>query len=335
MPIKKSRLIVVNNINSLQFNYKQSNCSNNVSILDTIMFRHALLNEIIAFIAVAEQGSFTLAAENLRSSKSSTSKAIQKLEAALGIKLFNRSTRSVRLTEEGAIYLDAVKHAIDIINEAKLLLDTRKVEPTGRLRVNLPIAIGRVVVMALSNFTQAHPKVSVEISLSDRFEVPIVGDWDIVVRVGELDDSGLTARKLCVLSHVLCASPDYLARKGTPQNLQDLRAQDAVMYRAPAGKIRPWVFKDNQHERIEMSPQPLAIFSESGALIDATISGLGIAQIYDKTIATEISNGKLVEVLSETSLSGPPVHALITSGRAMPAKTRVFVEFLTELFGGD
>lgn len=297
------------------------------------MFKNILLNEIIAFIAVAEYGNFTLAAESLHSSKSSIGKAIKKLEADLGVKLFNRSTRSVRLTEEGRIYLDAAKHAIDTINEAKLILDARKSEPIGHLRVNLPCGVGRIVVAALSTFTQAYPKITVELSLSDRFEKVIEGNWDVVVRIGELDDSRLVAKKLCQLKPVLCASPNYLARNGMPRKLQDLQSHNAVMFRPPSGKVKPWIFNEPRREMSKISPSPLAVFSDGRTLVDAAISGLGVAQIYDKALGSSIRNGELVEVLSDKAPSGPPVNALIPSGRAIPLKIQVFLEFLTELFG--
>ncbi|MEM9102652.1 MAG: LysR family transcriptional regulator [Pseudomonadota bacterium] len=292
------------------------------------MFQHALLNEIVAFIAVAEYGSFTLAAAAMNSTKSSTGKAVKRLEEELGLKLFNRTTRSIRLTEEGKIFLDAAKQAMDTINEAKLLLDARKEEPAGRLRVNLPIGIGRDIVKSLSQFTQTHPKVSIELSLSDRFEDAIQGEWDIVVRMGELDDSTFIAKKLCDTRKILCASPDYIARKGMPENLGDLRNHDAIVYRQNTGKLRPWVFKESATDTTEMSPSPLAVFSDGRSFIEAVIAGLGIAQFYDKAIYSAIRDGELIELFPESAMPGPPVNALIPSGRVMPAKTKVFIEFL-------
>jgi len=294
------------------------------------MFQQALLNEIVAFIAVAEYGSFTLAAESLNSTKSGTGKAVKKLEVELGLKLFNRTTRSVRLTEEGRIFLDAAKHALETINEAKLLLDARKDEPAGQLRVNLPIGIGRNIVNALKEFTQAYPKVTVELSLSDRFEDAIKGEWDIVVRIGDLDDSSFIAKKLCQSKRILCASPSYLSRRGTPQTIQELRIHDAVMFRMPTGKVRTWMFKESEGKNIELSPAPLAIFGDGRTLVDAVVSGLGVGQVYDKALGPSMKNGELVELFPDKALTGPPINALIPSGRVMPAKTKVFIEFLKQ-----
>ncbi|WP_444908256.1 LysR family transcriptional regulator [Microbulbifer sp. SSSA008] len=292
------------------------------------MFQQAHLNEIVVFIAVAEHGSFTKAAASLNSTKSGAGKAVKKLEEELGLKLFNRTTRSIRLTEEGKIFLDAAKHALETINEARLLLHARKDEPAGRLRINLPIGIGRNIVSALKGFTQLHPKVTVEVSLSDSLEDAIRGEWDVVVRIGELEDSSFIAKKICETRRILCASPEYLSQKGMPKTLEDLKEHDSLVFRAPTGKLRGWLFQEDGGPITEFSPSPLAIFRDGRTLIDAVVAGMGIAQVYDKALGFSVQNSEVVELFPEKVVPGPPVSALIPSGRAMPAKTRVFIEFL-------
>ena len=294
------------------------------------MFQQALLNEIRVFLAVADRGSFTAAAEFLNSTKSGTGKAIKRLEQEMGLTLFNRTTRSVRLTEEGQIFYDAARKAIDTINEAKLILDARKAEPAGKLKVNLPIGIGRNLIHHLREFTQANPKVTLEVSLSDRFEDAIKGEWDILVRIGELDDSSFIAKPLGKTRLILCSSPAYLEEKGNPQALEDLPNHDALMYRMHTGKIRNWRFQLVDNSTKTMTPSPLAVFNDARSFIDAVIAGMGIAQIYDKAVALPLTNGELVEVLPDLASDGAPINALIPSGRVMPAKTRAFIEFLTE-----
>ncbi|WP_444943951.1 LysR family transcriptional regulator [Microbulbifer sp. ZKSA006] len=297
------------------------------------MFQQAHLNEIVVFIAVAEHGSFTKAAASLNSTKSGTGKAVKKLEEELGLKLFNRTTRSIRLTEEGKIFLDAAKHAIETINDAKLLLNARKDEPAGRLRINLPIGIGRNIVSALKGFTQSHPKVTVEVSLSDSLEDAIKGEWDVVVRIGELEDSSFIAKTLCESKRILCASPSYLSKKGKPKTLTELRDHEALVFRAPTGKMRDWSFRESDGSITEFSPSPVAIFRDGRTLIDAVVGGMGIAQVYDKALGSSIQNGEVIELFPDKVVPGPPVSALIPSGRAMPAKTRVFIEFLKNELG--
>lgn len=296
------------------------------------MFQHALLNELLAFVAVADYSSFTRAAEHLQTTKSNVGKAVQKIESDLGVKLFQRSTRTVRLTEEGLIYLEAARQAVDTIKEARTLLDARQVEPAGRLRVNMPIGIGRTLMAELDRFIRSYPKVTVELSLSDRFEEAIGGDWDIVVRIGELSDSNMVARKLCQLRSVLCASPAYFARSGRPQNLNELHGHSAIVFRSPDGRLRPWQLREKAGEMIDISPPPTAVVSDGRTLVDATLNGLGIAQVYDKALGRALVNGDLIEILPEAAPQGPPVHALITAGRSMPSKTRVFVDFLVSVF---
>lgn len=294
------------------------------------MFRQALLNEIVAFVAVAEYRSFTLAATALNSTKSGTGKAVKKLEVELGLKLLNRTTRSVSLTEEGKIFFDAAKSALDSINEAKQALDARKAEPVGKLRVNLPIGIGRNIISGLKAFTQAYPKVTLELSLTDQFEDAIQGDWDILVRIGELHDSSFIAKSLGTTQLILCAAPDYLNAKGTPRTLEELRNHDAILYRRPTGKLRQWSLGKGDGSSIEMSPTPLAVFGDGRSFIDSAIAGLGIIQAYDIALVLPMRKGELVQILPDTALPGPPVSALIPSGRAMPAKTKVFIEFLQQ-----
>lgn len=252
------------------------------------------------------------------------------MEAELGLKLFNRTTRTVRLTEEGKIFLDAAKHAIETINEARLVLDARKDEPAGKLRVNLPIGVGRNIVYNLDKFTQSYPKVTVELSLTDRFEDAIQGEWDIVVRIGELEDSSFIAKKLCHAKRILCASPQYLSRKGMPTSFNDLRQHDVVAFKAPTGKIRPWFLTELNGDISEVLPQPNVIFNDGRTLVDGIVSGLGIGQVYDKAIGSAIKSGELVELLPDSSTQGPPISALIPSGRVMPAKTKAFIEFLKQ-----
>lgn len=297
------------------------------------MFQKALLNEIVAFVAVADCGSFTGAAELLSSTKSGTGKAVKKLEDGLGLKLFHRTTRRLTLTEEGRIFLEASKHAMDTINEAKLLLESRKDEPAGRLRVNLPIGIGRNVVNNLKHFTQQYSKVTVELSLSDRFDDAIQGEWDVVVRIGELEDSSFIAKKLSESKRVLCASTDYLNTRGVPQSLQELRIHDALMFRTSSGKLRPWIFKERQGSLTEITPNPLAILSDGRSFVDAVIAGMGIAQVYDVALGAILQQGDVVELFPEFAVAGPPINALIPSGRVMPAKTKAFLEFLKAQFG--
>lgn len=141
------------------------------------------------------------------------------------------------------------------------------------------------------------------------------------------------AKKLCQSKRVLCASADYLNTRGVPQLLQELRIHDALMFRASSGKLRPWVFKDRRGSLTEITPNPLAILSDGRSFVDAVIAGMGIAQVYDVALGATLKEGSVVELFPKLAAYGPPINALILSGRVMPAKTRVFLEFLKTQFG--
>ncbi|MGE8471239.1 MAG: LysR family transcriptional regulator, partial [Paraburkholderia hospita] len=168
----------------------------------------APINEIAVFVAVAQSGSFTRAAEEIGSSKSNVGKAVQRLEARLGTKLFQRTTRAVRLTEDGETYLQAAQQALDGLRDAEQQLASRRSEPAGRVKIDLPAGFGRLLLPSFIQLRDKHPKITLEVALTDRMSDPIGEGWDVVVRIGALpDDSELTVRKLCDLRLGLYASP--------------------------------------------------------------------------------------------------------------------------------
>src|ERR1700744_6240940 len=180
------------------------------------------VQDIAIFVAVPQNSRFTRAAEDLGSSKSNVGKAVQRLEARLGTKLFQRTTRAVRLTEDGETYLAAAQMALDGLREAEQQLASRRAAPAGGVRIDLPSGVGRMLLPSFREFRQRHPKVTFEIALTDRMSDPVGEGWDIVVRIGALpDDSELTVRKLCELRLGLYASPEYLARRGEMKTLAE------------------------------------------------------------------------------------------------------------------
>lgn len=286
--------------------------------------------EITAFVAVAQSGSFTRAAENLGSSKSNIGKAVQRLETRLGTRLFQRTTRAVRLTEDGETYLRAAQAALEGLRDAEQALAARRSEPIGRVRIDLPAGFGRLLFPTLVSFRQAHPKVTLEMALSDRMSDAVAEGWDIVVRIGDLPvDSEMTVRKLCELQLGLYASPEYLARKGAINAVADLSSHDAIIFRGPSGRLRSWSVLDGEILR-ELSPQPVLALADGHALTEAAINGLGIAQLFDRVAQPQVDAGKLVHILPASDVAGPPVHALIPLGQKMPSKTRAVLNHLAE-----
>lgn len=288
----------------------------------------ASVAEIVAFTAVAQTGSFTRAAENLATSKSNVGKAVQRLETRLGTKLFQRTTRAVHLTEDGEIYLQASQAALAGLRDAEQALAARRAEPIGKVRVDLPAGFGRLFLATLAELRERHPQVSLELAFSDRISDAVAEGWDIVVRIGELSpESDMVVRKLCVLRNGLYASPSYLKRKGEVLQVSDLSSHDAAIFRAASGRLRPWSVRDGGIIR-EISPSPSLVVADGQALIDATVQGFGISQLFDRVAKPLLDTGRLVHILPECDIPGPPVHALIPLGHRMPSRTRVVLEQL-------
>jgi DNA-binding transcriptional LysR family regulator len=286
--------------------------------------------DIAAFAAVAQTGSFTKAAENLGTSKSNVGKAVQRLEARLGTRLFQRTTRAVRLTEDGETYLVATQAALDGLREAEQALAARREEPIGRVRVDLPAGFGRLLLPTFLQLRMRYPKVTLELSLADRMSDAVGEGWDIVVRIGELpQDSDMTVRKLCNLRLGLYASPEYLQQRGEPQNVAQLSEHDAVIFRASSGRLRPWTVQDGNIVR-DISINPVMVLADGQALVESTVLGFGISQIFDHVAKPYIESGRLVHVLPSADVSGPPVHAMIPLGQRMGAKTRAVLNFIAD-----
>jgi DNA-binding transcriptional LysR family regulator len=282
----------------------------------------ASIPEIAAFAAVAQTGSFTRAAENLGTSKANVGKAVQRLEARLGTRLFQRTTRAVRLTEDGEIYLQAAQTALDSLRDAEQALAARRSEPIGRVRLDLPSGLGRLLLPSFALLRQRYPKVTLELALTDRMSDPVGEGWDIVVRIGLLPaDGDMTVRKLCDLRLGLYASPDYLAGREAVTSVADLSGHDAIIFRGPSGQLRPWSVLDAGHVR-EISPPPAIVTADGQTFIDSALNGLGIAQILDRVVQPYVDEGRLVHILPAADVDGPPVHAVIPLGRRMAAKTR-------------
>lgn len=290
------------------------------------------INDIATFVAVAQNASFTKAAEKLGTSKSNVGKAVQRLEARLGTRLLQRTTRAVRLTEDGELYLEAARAALDSLNEAEVALSARRDEPVGRVRLDIPIGFGRMLLPVFARVRERFPKVTLELSLSDRQSDPVKDGWDIVIRAGELPADGeMTVRKLCDIRLRLYASAEYLARHAPLTSISDLTGHEAIIFRAGSGKTRPWSVTDGTRV-FETAPPASFITGDGRAFIDSAIAGMGIAQIFDRVAALHVETGELQHVLPQADTDGPPIHALIPAGRRMPPKTRVVLDYLVDFF---
>lgn len=288
---------------------------------------------VAVFMQVVQAGSFTLAAERLDMSKSGVAKSIARLEAKLGVRLFQRTTRRLSLTDEGSQFSDGCLRALAELESAQAQVTTQRQALAGRLRIDLPVVFGRRWVLpALLEIAAENPALELDVSLTDR-RVNLVEDGtDLVIRIGPLQDSAtLVAKPLGVQQAVLVAHPGYLARHGVPQTLDDLHRHACVTF-GSGGQARPWHFLD-RHGR----SQPQAVrgrlgLNHSEAILDAALAGHGIALLSDWLVAESLRDGQLLRVLPNVRTQGFPIHAVWQKNRHLSAKVRRVVDSLAERF---
>jgi DNA-binding transcriptional LysR family regulator len=262
------------------------------------------------FVTAARAGSFTLAAERLGITKSAVGKAIARLEARLDTKLFHRTTRLTRLTADGEAYLSACAAAIDEVAAAQAALSSAGRVLSGRLRVDMPVAFGRRVLLPiLVDIMRSHPGLSLSLTLTDATSDLLQDDVDLAIRFGALKDSNhLIARHLVDQDRVVCAAPSYLRQRGRPQSTADLRSHDCIVG-SPKGPPLAWVLCDGGETK-RISPPATHQISDGDAMVDAAIAGLGLCQVPISMVRTSLQNGLLETVLTDISTVPVEVHAV-------------------------
>ncbi|KQM99397.1 LysR family transcriptional regulator [Sphingomonas sp. Leaf25] len=288
-------------------------------------------NGIAVFVEVAGAGSFTRAAERLGLTKSAVSKAITRLEERLGEILFTRSTRNLTLTVSGEAYLASCVSAIDILRDTEDALGGRGDAPRGRLRIDMPAAFGRrVLVPLLTEICEATPDLQLSLSFTDRVIDPIEEGVDLVVRFGRSRDAaGLMAKTLVEQPQHICASPAYLARYGTPATLDDL-ARHVCLVGFRRGVPGRWSVRiDGVGQQID--PPPVHQIGDGDAIIAMAIAGMGLCQMPSVLVREKIADGRLVPVLEE--LRGPdvPVQLIWPGTRQASPRVRYMIDRLVDL----
>lgn len=293
------------------------------------------LGNIEAFVRAAELGSFTLAAKQLRISPSALSRRVAQLEAQLGVRLLQRTTRAVRLSEDGRGFFDRCRESLRELDEAQDSVSKLRQRPSGLLRVEAPTLLGRhLLVPALSRFLSRHREVRVDLSLRDQPGAFTSEGIDVSVRMGALEDSSLVARKLGRTRMRVCGAPDYLRRRGTPRTVEALSRHERLGFTRD-GVVIPWRLRDGDRVR-ELSPNGRFATNHAEALIDLAIGGAGLVWICDFMMARARAEGALMEVLEGSACEESGVYVLSLPSRQALPKVRAFVEFLTaELAGLD
>ncbi|HCB1500495.1 TPA: LysR family transcriptional regulator [Klebsiella michiganensis] len=287
------------------------------------------LKDIPVFVAAVEAGSFAQAAIRLHLSRSAVGKSIARLEGRLGVRLFQRTTRSQSLTDNGALFYERCQRALEEIRGAESLLETGKQQVSGRLRVAMPVLFGRqCVAPLLIELTQQHPDLELEMSFSDRVVDLVEEGFDMTVRNGTLQDSSiLVARKLGEHRMVLCAAPDYLMNKDRPETVADLRQHTAINY-LRAGRVLPWQLMDKEGASHTFTPRSSLNMDDLQAICDAALAGHGIAWLPCWMVSKEIHQGKLVPLLKQAPDVRFDVHAVWQQTPHLPLRVRIAIDML-------
>jgi len=285
------------------------------------------------FARVVETGGITRAADSLQIPKATATTLIQQLEASLGVKLLNRTTRKVSVTTDGAAYYPRCIAILAEVRETEESLTQRHTTPEGRLRVDAPTLIARLVIVpALPDFFTRYPAIDLQLACSERRADLIEEGIDCAIWSGELEDSTLIARRIGQLYFGTCASPAYLAAHGRPLHPDELRAHRCINHFAPrTGKMAEWVFaKDGV--RIQTALRGLALDDEN-SYVAAAEAGLGIAQIPAFVLKDAMERGTLELLLGDWFPEPAPLSIVYPQNRHLSIKTRVFVDWIAALFG--
>ncbi|HYD64068.1 LysR family transcriptional regulator [Azospirillum sp.] len=292
------------------------------------------LDDMLAFIKVVDTRSFTAAADRLNLSKSVVSRRISELENRLGARLLNRTTRKLSLTEVGQAFYERCTRILADLEEAERAVTDLHAAPRGRLKVNAPLSFGLLhLAPAIAAFMERYPDIEIDIDLNDRYVDLIDEGYDVAVRIGRLRDSSLIARRLAPNRRVVCASPAYLERHGTPQVPEDLANHHCLLY-TNVPLAEQWQFRVNGETRtVRVSG---TLFANNGdILLSAAVAGRGIIVSPTFLAGPALAAGQLRCLLFDCMVTESAVYAVYPQNRHLSPKVRAFVDFLASRFGPE
>ncbi|MFT3921372.1 MAG: LysR family transcriptional regulator [Myxococcales bacterium] len=291
---------------------------------------------VVPFVVTAETRSFRQAAERLGLTPSGVSKAISRLEAELGTRLLDRSSRSVALTEEGAAFLRSCQDAVINVQAARERLSEAQRIPRGLVTLSLPLMLGRSLVLpALTPMLDRYPQLTLRANLTDRLVRLSDERVDLAIRIGHgTPHASTTQRKLADITWKTVASPAYIARRGKPESPAQLAQHECLAFLLPNGKAQPFTFANWSVSEASRAQPSKLIVDHGEALIEAAIAGVGIVQAHDYAVAGPLGRGELLELLTPFAAEGPPIQLLIAPGKRGSPRVRVVVEQLLRLFAG-
>jgi DNA-binding transcriptional LysR family regulator len=291
------------------------------------------LSDLLIFTRVVKEGSLAAAGRELGFSSAVVSKRLQRLEEGIGVRLINRSTRKLSLTDEGKLYCEYCIRILAELDEAETLIAGGSREPSGTLRVTVPAAFGRQHIAPLvPEFLSRYPKVRLSLHLSDQRVDLIEEGYDLAVRIGELRDSNLIVRQLGVDRRVLVASPAYIAQHGEPNHPEDLRSHNALLFANP-GPLDFWNFIDAQGKEHWVKVSGNFETNNCDALRAIILAGLGVALRPLWDVWQDIRMGRMVALLPDHTHPSFPIQALYPNRRYLSQKVRAFIDMLCERFG--
>ncbi len=291
------------------------------------------LQAMEVFVRVVETGGLARAADSLQIPKATATTLIQQLEAALGVKLLNRTTRRVSATADGVAYYPNCVAILTQVRETEESLGQRNSSPQGRLRVEVPTLMARLVIVpALSDFFARYPDIELQLGCSERRADLIEEGIDCAVWSGELADSTLIARRVGQLYFGTCASPSYLAAFGQPHHPDELKSHRCINHFSPrTGRLFDWVFAKNG-DRIQASLRGLIALDDENSYLAAAEAGLGVAQIPSFVLKESMERGALELLLGDWFAEPAPLNVVYPQNRHLSSKVRVFVDWVAELF---
>jgi DNA-binding transcriptional LysR family regulator len=289
------------------------------------------LQQLRIFTRVVEAGGFTAAAEKLGLSRALVSKGVIELERTLGVRLLERTTRQVRPNEAGLAYAEKAARLLAELEEADLAVRALNDDPRGTLKLNAPLSFGMLHLKpVISAYLDSYPQVSLTVDLTDRFVDLIEEGYDLAIRIGKLPDSSLVARRLAPARIVLCAAPDYLARRGLPTKPEELAAHDCLIYGTQLREEWHLVGPAGE-QRVRVAGR---LASSNGDLLAcAAADGLGIAMLPTFIVGAHLQTGTLQRILPDWSPPERAIYAIYPPNRHLAAKVRLFIDSAVAHFG--
>ena len=291
------------------------------------------IGDLQVLLYTVSGGSLTAAARALGITPAAASATLKRLEAQLGTRLFERSTRAMRLTPPGQILLEYAQRAFELLAEGESQLDAERGALVGTVRISAPSDLTRTVLMPmLDEFLDLHPGVKLTLNVGDRVLDVLRDEVDLAIRYGELSDSRLVARRLLLAHPVLNASPDYLSRRGTPGTPTDLVDHNCISFMRGGRTYSSWRFGQNdQWTTVRVSGD--RVVDDASLAREWAVAGAGIVFMTEIEQRRELQSGKLVRLLGEWETDPYPLHALLPSGRFVPNRVRALVDFIAGRFG--